>query len=279
MAHTGIRPKCRIEFPLPLIRPVEVINHNDIHRQTTLRLMLTRHLQHLLLGLIPQLALPKAQPVLRHLRRLPHHIRIRAHDLSRRIAQHDPVVQDAGRVRLKSRQVPTEHSAPHRRVVPQEPVPARGHRERDRRLGVALRELHVSSLEVEERLLVLSHAVNPLFFFFFLFFSFIIFVCRGRLEPRRQMPGVGARPAAELAPFDPQRAGLGILHIDARAHELLEDELPCLVVFYSELAAPRDCCCCAAIADVRRLLVAIIIIIIRYCDGDVFVVERGQRFC
>lgn len=241
--------------------------------------MLTRHLQHLLLGLIPQLALPKAQPVLRHLRRLPHHIRIRAHDLSRRIAQHDPVVQDAGRVRLKSRQVPTEHSAPHRRVVPQEPVPARGHRERDRRLGVALRELHVSSLEVEERLLVLSHAVNPLFFFFFLFFSFIIFVCRGRLEPRRQMPGVGARPAAELAPFDPQRAGLGILHIDARAHELLEDELPCLVVFYSELAAPRDCCCCAAIADVRRLLVAIIIIIIRYCDGDVFVVERGQRFC
>lgn len=205
-SRTRIRPERRVELPLSLLRPVEIIRHDDVHGQAA-ALVLPRDLEDLLLRLVPQLALPEPEAVLGHLGHRAGDPGIGAHDVGRAVAGDDPVVERARREGLEGGGVLAEDGAPDGRVVPEEAVALGADGEGDRRLRVALRQLDVGALEVRVGLLVLAHAED------------LLVRVRG-LEPRRQVPRVRAQPRLELTGYYAQSRAFRILDIPTLSHEL-----------------------------------------------------------
>ena len=86
-----IRPIYRVKFPLPLLRPVEEINDDQINGKVP-SLIFLRHLQQLFLCLITEFALPETKPIFRHHRNFSGYCRICFLNFRRCISSHYPII-------------------------------------------------------------------------------------------------------------------------------------------------------------------------------------------
>ncbi len=125
-----IREIFLVKTPVTAPGPMVVIDHQHIYRNLTL-LVFPGNLQHLLLIVIAQLALPEAQTVLRHHRRPARHGRIGLLDLCRRVSRRDPVIQLPGIFRDPFRSVAAEMHLAYGRIMPQKAIPQAGNIERN----------------------------------------------------------------------------------------------------------------------------------------------------
>ena len=102
--------------------PVVVVNNQHIQRDAP-ALIFPRYVKHLLLVVIPQLALPESQPIFRHHRGTAGHFGVVVLDLFRGVAGRDPVIELAGAFSLPLGGVQPKMHFAHRGIVPKEPVP------------------------------------------------------------------------------------------------------------------------------------------------------------
>ena len=156
----GVRPIDRIEAPIALGRPMEEVDDDHGQRHAP-ALVLPRHAEQLILGLVPQLALPEAHGELRHHGRPSGHARVALQDLPRAVRGRHPVVKRLARGCAPDRAVLGEGDSADRGIVPQEAVPEARQAEGYARLRVAVRELELRAFQVEVRLLILAHAGYP----------------------------------------------------------------------------------------------------------------------
>ena len=214
----GIRPVDRVKLPFSLQRPVEEIHDDDRDGQSAL-LILPCDLQKLFLRLVAQLALPEAHRVVRHHRHGAGDGRVCLLDHGGRIPRGDPVVHLLRRLRLPCRDVLPEVYAPHRRVIPQEAVAKGRNHERDTRLGIAVRQLQVHSLQVQVRLLVLAHTVD------------LLGRIRDKTDLQRIFIAAGKRP--ELPRVNPQGTRRRSVHVIFIPEILLQQKFPLLVAVFN----------------------------------------------
>ncbi len=124
--------------------------------------MLAGHGEQFLLSAVAQLALPEARrPVGQH-RRVARGVGVVLHDLSRRVADGDPVIQLARRLGHPPRAVPSQLHAAYGGVVPQEAIPSTGEQEGDVDLCVALEQFDHAALLIQSAVLVLAQPVYAL---------------------------------------------------------------------------------------------------------------------
>ncbi len=163
LLHHGlrIRPVGPVELPVALDCPVEEVDDNLINFNPCL-LIGPCDLQHLLLGPIAELALPKPHPILREHRRPPGHAGVVLQDLLRRICCGDPVVHLPGGGSGPLGDRLAKHHAADGRVIPQHAVSKARDEERHGDLGISLDELQLTPLQVHVLLLVLAHAEDLL---------------------------------------------------------------------------------------------------------------------
>ena len=233
----GIRPVFRIKAPVALMRPVEIIDHDDRDRQAA-ALILARDGEQLLLRLIAQLTLPETRRPGRHQRSLAHRVRVGFLDLRRGIARRDPVVHLFRGVHRPLRQILRKHHLSDGGIVPQKAVAAAGEHKGNACLGVALRELHNAALEIEVLLLVLAHAEKLL-------------VLRG-LKAHLQAVLVCAEDRAEGARADLQRAVEAlVLLAEAVAVVLLQQQRARVGAQKAQLAGGQHVAAELAVRDAR----------------------------
>ena len=156
-----IRPVIFIKFPITLVRPVEIIGNDHIDRQTS-SLVFPRHFQYLFLCLITQLTLPEPHTILRHHRYLARSVRIGFLYLGRRIARRDPVVHLFCRFRHPFRHILTKCGMSDGRIVPQHAISPVREDERHAGLGIPVGQFDHAALQIQKRLLILSHTVQLL---------------------------------------------------------------------------------------------------------------------
>ena len=210
----GIRPVCRVEAPVALFRPVEEVHDDDIQRDLS-AFVFSCHFQKLFLGLITQLALPEAKAVFRHHRHFSGCVRIGFLDLGRGISRSDPIVKLLGGSDRPGGDILVEVDAADAGVVPQEAVSQGRKHKRNTRLRIAVCQLELGAFDVEERLLILAHAVQ--------------FFVRVRFEPHGQLI-VAADDRFELTAFHLERAGRLREHILAVADILFQKKLALLII-------------------------------------------------
>lgn len=191
------------------------VDDDDVDGQPP-ALVLPRHGKKLLLGLVAELALPKAQAVLGHHGRRAGDRGIGCFDLLGAVSGHQPVVQDFGGVGLEAHDVLAQHRPAHGGVVPEEAVAERREKERHRSLGIPVGQLQVRALEVQIGLLVLSHAVE-------------LFPGVQGLKPGGQVV-VAAGDGLEFPALHLDGAALGIENVPAIAVILLQELFPILIV-------------------------------------------------
>ena len=152
-----VRPELLVEFPVALMRPVEEVHNDDIHRDAAF-MIFTSNLQQLILRLVTELALPEASTIIRHHGNGTGYFRVVFLNLRRSVTRGDPVIDLFRGTDLPLGQVFAEIRRADRRVVPEEAVTLAGKQERNARLGVALRHLKQAAFQVEVGVLVLTHA-------------------------------------------------------------------------------------------------------------------------
>jgi hypothetical protein len=216
---------------------MEVVRHDQIDRQVP-PFVFSRHFEELLLSLIPQLALPESQTILGHHWDATCHLGVLPDDVRRRVASHNPVVQGVGSIRLKASSQAAEHSTSDARVVPEESISQAGKSKGDGSLRVPLGELQIRAFEVQERLLVLTHAVDTL-------------VAVLGLEAHRQVVVCRAEARLPLARLNAEGAALGVEDVQAVTGEFLEQNLSGLGVGDRDLASAADVCLDLSIDDGR----------------------------
>ena len=214
LAHhgCGIRPILGIKFPVAFMRPVEEVCHDHIERNASL-LIFACDLQQLLLGLITKLALPETKAILRHHGDCPRGTGVGFFDLGRCIPGGDPVIQLLGGVSLPLGHILSEGDLADRRIIPQHTVSSARKHERNARLRISLCQFQDTSLHIQERLLILAHAVKSL-----------VIV---RLDTIDQLIAIAACLRPERPGIDLQRAGklfAALIHI-ARAVVFLKQHL------------------------------------------------------
>ena len=136
--------------------------HDDYIKRDISLFIFPGDFKKLFLGLITQLALPEAHAVLRHHGNLAGHVRVGFLDLCRRIARRDPVIQFFGGLHLPCGNVLVEAYASYRRIVPEETVSQRRKDKGNAGLGIAVCQLQLRALYIQELLLILAHAVELL---------------------------------------------------------------------------------------------------------------------
>ena len=206
----GVRPEVEVEVPVALVGPMKEVNDDDIQRQAPAP-VLTGDVQQLFLVPVPQLALPEAHGPIRHHGRFACDIGIVALHFVWICAGGDPVVQLPGGCRRPVGHVAAEHHAAHRRVVPQEAVTEGRHHEGHAGLAVAVGQLQLTALDVQEGLLVLAHAVQLL--------------VRVGFEPRGDAVVIGAHVALELAGIDVERGAIFRVGVLAIAQKFTKQKL------------------------------------------------------
>ena len=157
----GVGPLLGVELPVPLQRPVEVVDDDHRQRQPA-PLVLARDAEQLILGLVAQLALPEAGRPLRQHRRAAGRLAVLAQDARGSGCGRDPVVPLPAGFGDPPGDGPAQLDTADAGVVPQQAVAPAGDQERDRHLGVALRQLDDGALLVEPAVLVLAQAVEAL---------------------------------------------------------------------------------------------------------------------
>ena len=160
--HAGrVRPFLGVEPPVALPGPVEVVD--DDHRQgQSAPLVLACHVEQLVLGPVPELALPEPRRPFRQHGRPPGDRRVPANDVRGHRRGRHPVVPLAGRLGHPAGGGGAEFDPADGRVVPQESVAGAGQQEGDADLGVELDQLDHGALLVELSVLMLAEAVAPL---------------------------------------------------------------------------------------------------------------------
>ena len=157
-----IGPVGGVEFIVPLLGPVEVID--DDHRQRDAQLpVFPGHLQHLLLPLVAQLALPEAQGVFRDHRGVARQVRQLFAGLPG-AAGNDHVVHRFGAVAAPAGPVEAQLHRAGGGHVPKKPVAQGGIDVRDRRLGVDVAQVHRAALLAEDVDPLVAQAVELLVF-------------------------------------------------------------------------------------------------------------------
>ena len=229
-----IRPVGLVKTPVTLLRPVEEIHHDHIHRNTS-SLVFPRHLQQFFLCLITQLTLPEPHAVFRHHRHLTRSIRIGFLNLRRRIARRDPVIQFLRRLHFPCGNVLVEAHTPDCRVIPQETISQRRQRKRHAGLRISMCQFQFRTFHIQELLLVLPHTVELLL--------------RIGLKPHGQLI-VTADDGLEFSRLHLQRTArigkhvLAITHIFFQQHLILliiKGELPDIIDHRPDLSV-HDLC-------------------------------------
>ena len=141
----GVRPIGGVELPVPLQGPVEEVHHNHRDGQSPL-FVLPGDGEQLLLGLVAQLALPKAHGEVGHHRHGARHGGVLLLHLGGGVPGGDPVVQNVRGHGLEGGDVLAEDGPAHGGVVPQKAVAPGGQEEGYAGLGVALGQLQVGAL-------------------------------------------------------------------------------------------------------------------------------------
>ena len=193
---------------------MEEIHHDNADGQSP-ALILPGHLQQLLLGLVAELALPVAHGEFRHHGHLAGGVRVGLLDLGGGIPGGDPVVQLLGGEGLPGGDVFAEIHPSNGGVVPQEAIAQGTEEEGNAGLGIPLRQLQVGTLQIQEGLLILAHAVE-------------LFLGIGD-KPGGE-PVVAADDGLELSGFHIQRAAGGAEHVPAIPQVLLQQHFPSLVI-------------------------------------------------
>ena len=159
--HHGfqIRPVILIEFPVALMRPMEIVRHDHINRKAS-ALVFPRHLQQFFLGLIAKLALPESHSIIWHHRHLARGICICLFDLGGRIPCGDPIIHLSGGMCDPFRQVLSKGDASDRRIVPEHSIALIGQGKGNAGLGIPVRQFHHTALHIQIRLLILAHTVD-----------------------------------------------------------------------------------------------------------------------
>ena len=122
--HTrDIRPVLLIEFPVALMRPVEIVRNDHIERNV-LFFVAAGNLHDLVLRLVTELALPEAHAVFGHHRNGSGDFCVGFFNFRRTVARDDPVVHLFCGLCDPLGQVLTEGRMPDRRVVPEHAVTA-----------------------------------------------------------------------------------------------------------------------------------------------------------
>ena len=157
----GIGPLLRVELPVALARPVEVVGDDDRQGQPT-PLVFTGDAQELVLGLVAELALPEARGPLGEHRRAPGRLAVLAEQVRGIVGGGYPVIPLPGGLGYPSSHRDAQLDPADPRVVPEQAVPEVRDEERDADLGVALHELDDGALLVEQAMLVLAEPVEAL---------------------------------------------------------------------------------------------------------------------
>ena len=116
----GIRPVFGVEFVIALLCPMEIVDHDNGKRNSQL-FIFSGYLQKLILGFIPQLALPETCGPFRHLRSVPGKISQKPGYLFG-AAAHDHVIHLPGAVACPPGAVPGQLTAAGGRLIPQKAV-------------------------------------------------------------------------------------------------------------------------------------------------------------
>ena len=157
----GVGPLLRVELPVALAGPVEVVGDDHRQRQPA-PLVLTRDAEQLVLGLVTELALPEARGPFREHRRAPGRLAVLAEQVRGIVGGGDPVVPLPGGLGHPAGDRDAQLDPADARVVPEQAVAEVGDEERDADLGVALHELDDGALLVEQAVLVLAEPVEAL---------------------------------------------------------------------------------------------------------------------
>src|ERR1019366_6806294 len=138
--HRGrIRPARRVELPFAHFRPVEIINHDDGHRQAA-PLVFARDSEQFVLRLVAELALPETRRPLRQHWGAPGQIRVTLHDARIAVAGRDDVINQARGVGDPTCLRASQFNAAHAGIVPEQTVATTGDKKRNRDLRIAMRE-------------------------------------------------------------------------------------------------------------------------------------------
>jgi hypothetical protein len=156
-----IGPLAVLETPVAHPRPVEEVADDDGQRQPAPG-VLAGDGEEFLLGAVAELRLPEPGGPLRQQRRMAGRVGVGGQDVGRRVTRRDPVVDLAGGVGDPARGVATQLHPACRRVVPQQPVAARGVQERDAGHRVPLHQVDHQAFLVQPAVLMLAQAVDPL---------------------------------------------------------------------------------------------------------------------
>ena len=155
-----VRPVCRFEAPLALLRPVEEVDDDAGQRQAT-PVVLACHGKQLLLVVVSQLALPEATGPGRERRRAARGLCVAVQQFGRS-SRTDPVVELVRGLGHPTGQRVAELGAPDGRAVPEKAIATAADHPRDVDLAIALQQLEHAALLVEQPMLALAHAVEPL---------------------------------------------------------------------------------------------------------------------
>ena len=159
----GIRPVGFVELPVTLYSPVEKVDHNLVNPDAFL-LILSRNGKYFLLGTIAQLALPQAHQLLREHRCPACHGCILCQEFLRVFPGSNPVIHLFCAAGNPFCLVPGKGDPAYRRVIPQKTVSQGTDHKGNRNLTVALGQFKHRAFQVQEGLLVLSHAIDLFIF-------------------------------------------------------------------------------------------------------------------
>ena len=218
---------------------MEVVTYDEVDGQVPL-LVLASDLEQFFLGLISQLTLPESQSIFWHDGYTAGDTRVGADDVSRGISRDDPVVECVCGVCLEGCGEGAEDSSAYGRIVPQEAVTEARKSKGHSGLRISLRKFKICTLQIEERLLVLAHAVYALLWVL-------------RLEPHSEVVVGRAETWLPLTSLDAQGAALGVQNIESVAGELFEENLTRLNVGDDNLAATGNVRLDLAIGDGGRV--------------------------
>ena len=194
----GVGPLLRVELPVALAGPVEVVGDDDRERQPA-PLVLAGDAEQLVLGLVAELALPEARGPLRQHRRAPHRLAVLAEQVRGIVGGGDPVVPLPGGLGYPSRDRDAQLDPADSGVVPEQAVSEVGDEERDADLGVALHQFDDGALLVEPAVLVLAEPVEALPVPGVEQHLEVVRATAGRGVPARRRPGeVGRRLGEQL---------------------------------------------------------------------------------
>ncbi len=144
----NVRPAGFIKAEIAHARPVKEID--DDHREREVpAVILPRHIKKFFLRLVAQFALPEAAGPFRQLRGMAGGVGVLFHDLGGCIAGGYPVVELVGGFSGPAGDCVTEFNPADGGIVPQKPVPAAGHQERDGYLTVFLAQIQHTAFLIE----------------------------------------------------------------------------------------------------------------------------------